>query len=211
MNESKMAREEAWRRRSRPTICFFSCLTSYNRVFHRLRFFPYLCGIDAKLNLSVMARWWMILASFLPNEGQKKNPQGRADCVLGGRYIERRRSGHFQEWCAREMGLLSSKTLSADMMGRTLFRWKLIKWLTLSKVLSLVRTCNERKRMWDWKHSASDSSISVRRVEEGNLRRLRDQRAVSACGGPIAFPSVRTGPGSPGTRVPRNPHPARRE
>ena len=35
-------------------------------------FFPYLCGIDAKLNLSVMARWWMILASFLPNEGQKK-------------------------------------------------------------------------------------------------------------------------------------------
>lgn len=32
------------------------------------------------------------------------------------------------------------------MMGRTLFRWKLIKWLTLSNVLSLVRTCQKSKR-----------------------------------------------------------------
>lgn len=109
-----------------------------------------------------------------------------------------RGSALVQEWCGRATGFLSSKTLSAEMMGNTLFRWKLIKWLTLSKVRSFVRTCRETTIT-----ILTNCSNSCQQ----DLLRLPDRPGASACDGRIAFQSGRTGLGNPVTREPENRHP----
>jgi hypothetical protein len=57
-------------------------------------------------------------------------------------YLRRNGAGYLRWWGT---GVFKRRADSAEMMGRPLSRWKLIRWLTESNVRSLVRTYKKSK------------------------------------------------------------------